>query len=304
LGNNGLVGTVPSEFGNMERLGSLLLQNNALNGTLPDEISLLSRLSRLQLDFNNFEGPLPEGLGNLTMLEELTLQGNSFSGEIPSEVCSFAALDVATVDCEMVACACCVGCESVPDTPNDGPDDQTSPPIDVPDTEMPTPIPSTGSPTFSPTGTSTTPPTAAPTVSLSTGSPAPTACQDIQAMRDCFQEEERIDFKTFNCEPSEFDVIALYRVQDLRQSGLRNAIFWMPSSCPDTTAECSFSITEGFLFRDNDMDTADRLETTPWPFPTKEYVLFLFRVFEPGSLQITAESFPFRVAEECPMADP
>ena len=95
LGNNKLGGPLPSEFGNMERLGSLLLQNNALNGTLPDEISSLSRLVKLQLEFNNFEGLLPEGLLlNLTLLEELTLQGNDFSGEIPAEVCTVQALQL------------------------------------------------------------------------------------------------------------------------------------------------------------------------------------------------------------------
>jgi hypothetical protein len=309
LGNNKLVGTLPSEFGNMERLGSLQLQNNSLNGTLPDDITFLSGLTRLQLDFNNFDGTLPVGLGNLTMLKELTLQGNNFTGEIPTDVCTSVSLQQASVDCDKVACACCDGCESVADTPNDGPDETPTPTDSTAQqpTATPTMSPSTetSTETTTPIDSTLPQPTAAPTMSLSsmetgTVSPAPTACQAIQTVRDCYEVEESINFDSFNCEPSEFDVVALYRVQDLRESGLRNALFWMPA-CMDT--ECSFSMDDGFLFR-GDSGTSVMLETAPWPFTTEDYVLFLFRVFEPGSLEIIAESAPFIVAEQCPTTDP
>lgn len=191
LGNNMLEGPLPSEIGNMERLGSLLVHSNRLNGTLPDELLELPRLTRLQLDSNNFEGPIPGGLGNLTLLEELTLQGNNLTGEIPMELCTESEALVVAVDCDKVQCTCCAECTNgtfVEQVPNkeDG---------------------------------------AAPVSDTLT----PTSCQDVQAVRSCYTVTDPIDLITTNCDPSEMDVLALFQTIDLEDDGFRNAVFWIPA---------------------------------------------------------------------------
>ena len=89
------------------------------------------------------------------------------------------------------------------------------------------------------------------------------------------------------------------RLKDLLKSGFRDAIFWMPASCVET--ECSFVMKDGFLFNE-ESGSADALDSsTSWPFAADEYVLFLFRLDESASLEFMAESFPFTVAEGCPL---
>jgi hypothetical protein len=47
LGNNNLMGTVPSEFGELTRLEFVSLNNNELVGSLPREVGLLTNMSKL-----------------------------------------------------------------------------------------------------------------------------------------------------------------------------------------------------------------------------------------------------------------
>ena len=86
LDDNGLVGAIPFEFGNLVRLERLVLERNALTGPLPAWLGNLTRLERLRLGGNALTGPLPAWLGNLTRLEQLSLWRNELTGSIPPEL--------------------------------------------------------------------------------------------------------------------------------------------------------------------------------------------------------------------------
>ena len=86
LDDNGLVGAIPFEFGNLVRLERLVLEQNALTGPLPAWLGNLTRLEQLRLGGNALTGPLPAWLGNLTRLEWLSLWRNELTGPIPPEL--------------------------------------------------------------------------------------------------------------------------------------------------------------------------------------------------------------------------
>ena len=80
LGNNMLVGNLPSEIGNLTELEELDIENNRLDGSLPvDTMIKLSKLQKLNLSENNFSGPLPVDLKEqLEKLSDLRLYNNRF----------------------------------------------------------------------------------------------------------------------------------------------------------------------------------------------------------------------------------
>ena len=86
LVQNGLIGTIPSELGNLTSLTRLSFHINQLGGTIPPELGNLSNLTSLGLGFNQLHGSIPPELGNLSFLESLSLHFNQLSGEIPSEL--------------------------------------------------------------------------------------------------------------------------------------------------------------------------------------------------------------------------
>lgn len=92
-GNN-LVGTIPSEIGDLDQLIHLSLASNQLSGSVPVEIGNLSSLQRLYLSNNQLSGPIPAELGNLTALNELTLFENQLTGTIPSNLSSLSGLTI------------------------------------------------------------------------------------------------------------------------------------------------------------------------------------------------------------------
>ena len=61
LGDNQLTGAVPSELGDMDRLGHLLLRDNRLTGQIPKSLSRLN-LRYIALSGNSFQGCIPAGL--------------------------------------------------------------------------------------------------------------------------------------------------------------------------------------------------------------------------------------------------
>ena len=83
---NNLVGTIPSEIGNLTNLNYLNLSNNELTGSIPSEIGNLNNLSSLTLWQNQLGGPIPVEIGNMANLEILLLDGNLLSGAIPDTI--------------------------------------------------------------------------------------------------------------------------------------------------------------------------------------------------------------------------
>jgi len=63
LGNNNLIGTIPSQIGNLNKLVTLVLNDNNLTGAIPSEIGNLGELKLLRLGNNkDLSGNIPKSL--------------------------------------------------------------------------------------------------------------------------------------------------------------------------------------------------------------------------------------------------
>ncbi|KAL6137845.1 hypothetical protein ACLB2K_063134 [Fragaria x ananassa] len=93
LQENQLIGSVPSNIGNISKLVVLNLTSNLMNGTISANISQLSHLEQLFLSHNFFTSTIPEALGHLPHLGLLDLSHNSFLGNIPSSLGNLARLN-------------------------------------------------------------------------------------------------------------------------------------------------------------------------------------------------------------------
>ncbi|KAL9225793.1 hypothetical protein vseg_001678 [Gypsophila vaccaria] len=84
--NPSLIGPIPSSFGALQRLRSLVLIENGLTGNLASHIGSLRHLKRLVLSGNKFTGRVFDTIGNLIELLILDLSRNSLSGHIPTSI--------------------------------------------------------------------------------------------------------------------------------------------------------------------------------------------------------------------------
>ncbi|CDY19155.1 BnaA04g18950D [Brassica napus] len=89
--NNFIPSSLPSEFGNLNRLELLSLSSNDFFGQVPPTIRNLTSLKELHLDKNKFTGSFPP-VQNLTMLSLLHLYENHFYGTIPSSLFTMPSL--------------------------------------------------------------------------------------------------------------------------------------------------------------------------------------------------------------------
>ena len=71
LTDNGLIGELPPQLGNLVDLRRLQLNFNELSGSIPVELGTLSRLADLYLAGNRLTGPIPPVLANLRSLSRL-----------------------------------------------------------------------------------------------------------------------------------------------------------------------------------------------------------------------------------------
>ncbi|KAK7309986.1 hypothetical protein RJT34_07163 [Clitoria ternatea] len=90
--NTGLIGKIPSNFGVLKNLQSLVLLENALTGEIPPAIGNLNRLKRLVLAGNHFTGHIPDTFGALGELLILDLSRNSLCGTLPLTLGSLTSL--------------------------------------------------------------------------------------------------------------------------------------------------------------------------------------------------------------------
>nr|ACB59218.1 leucine-rich repeat family protein [Brassica oleracea] len=96
LYNNGFVGQVPSSFNNLSLLSVLDLSQNELTGSFP-LVRNLTKLSYLGLSYNHFSGtlnPNSTSLFELHHLRYLYLSYNNFSSSLPSEFGNLNRLEV------------------------------------------------------------------------------------------------------------------------------------------------------------------------------------------------------------------
>ena len=92
LFDNGLVGEIPPELGDLSSLTSLYIGYTSLVGEIPPELGNLSSLTYLGLPGNSLTGEIPPELGNLSSLTYLVLVSNSLTGEIPPELGNLSSL--------------------------------------------------------------------------------------------------------------------------------------------------------------------------------------------------------------------
>ena len=92
LSNNGLVGSIPKNIGNMTFLKTITLSNNRLTGTLPETLGACVRLEYFSVEINRLEGSLPRSYGNLAALKWLSVYNNQLSGSVPAEILRLSAL--------------------------------------------------------------------------------------------------------------------------------------------------------------------------------------------------------------------
>lgn len=93
LGSNDFSGSgIPIEIGNLLQLEELLINNASLSGSIPTELANLSSLRHLYLYSNQLSGELPIALGDLSGLARLDLGDNQLTGAIPTELGNLTSL--------------------------------------------------------------------------------------------------------------------------------------------------------------------------------------------------------------------
>ena len=86
LGSNRLTGSIPAQLGNLTKLTNLNLSGNQLTGNMPTELGNLTNLTNLNLSVNRLSDSIPTQFGNLTKLTILNLTNNRLTGNMPTEL--------------------------------------------------------------------------------------------------------------------------------------------------------------------------------------------------------------------------
>jgi Leucine-rich repeat (LRR) protein len=117
--NPGMVGTIPTEIGNLKTLESISFSGCKFYGQIPSEIGLLTGMQDIWLYNNGLTGTIPTQLGNLANLQNFQTEGNDLKGSMPSEICINGGLyngnlQFLATDCTgaggNVECKCCDCC--------------------------------------------------------------------------------------------------------------------------------------------------------------------------------------------------
>ncbi|XP_031484046.1 protein TOO MANY MOUTHS [Nymphaea colorata] len=94
LHGNNLAGdaALPASLGNLRRLGLLDLSRNRLAGKIPASVGELKGLNVLDLNQNLLQGPIPDSIGDCTSLLKVDLSRNRLAGPIPSSLGKLTSL--------------------------------------------------------------------------------------------------------------------------------------------------------------------------------------------------------------------
>jgi hypothetical protein len=218
------------------------------------------------LESNFLSGQVPEGLGDITGLQKLLLQQNELVGLMPKGICQIRELEL-SADCDEVECDCCsdccFDCIRVSDAPAVAPPDFTF-------TEAPTAF------------------------TTATSEPTENECVSIQALTDCYTQDQSIEVAVTNCDAGEFDVIALYKESVGDNISYPNAVFWV-TSCG--LEECDGIMADGLIYFEN--QDPGKLGSASWPLSQDSYKMHLLRINQGGEVVSWAESDPFRIDDTC-----
>ena len=95
LGNNNLLGSIPTSIGSLIYLGSLHLYNNKFSGKLPSSLKNCTNLVTIDIGKNEFVGSIPSWIGHrFSSLVILSLHSNNFYGYIPEKLYSLTSLQI------------------------------------------------------------------------------------------------------------------------------------------------------------------------------------------------------------------
>ncbi|KAF7112710.1 hypothetical protein RHSIM_RhsimUnG0201500 [Rhododendron simsii] len=96
---NNLGGGIPSQLGQLSKLGSLMLSSINVSGTVPASLYNISSLEELSISANQLHGRLPAGLGStLPNLQNFYVGANRFGGPIPSSLANASGLVSIDID--------------------------------------------------------------------------------------------------------------------------------------------------------------------------------------------------------------
>ena len=84
LGNNTVVGPIPTWIGSLRELQEIDLTNNRMSGQIPSQIGSLTKLVSLELAFNNLASAIPQSITSLPLLEYLEVKNNLLAGSLPA----------------------------------------------------------------------------------------------------------------------------------------------------------------------------------------------------------------------------
>ena len=85
LERQGLAGSIPPEFGDLEALEILHLKSSGVSGPIPSALGKLTALTGLDLSYTGLSGTLPPELANLTNLTHVDITNTELTGCIPRD---------------------------------------------------------------------------------------------------------------------------------------------------------------------------------------------------------------------------
>ncbi|XP_077229904.1 receptor kinase-like protein Xa21 [Tasmannia lanceolata] len=91
--HNSFTGSLASEVGNMNQLGTLVISYNRVSGEIPSTLGNCLSLEYLYMDHNSLQGIIPSSLSTLKAIRELDLSNNNLSGNIPKYLEKFPFLE-------------------------------------------------------------------------------------------------------------------------------------------------------------------------------------------------------------------